>query len=80
MKKIALEFIRRGLVACGFGPLVLAALYLILQHQEAVQTLSVDERLGIYNIRVTQKVTLIYYFIFTLYLFDIFPYIIVYRF
>lgn len=51
MKKIALEFIRRGLVACGFGPLVLAALYLILQHQEAVQTLSVDEvAIGIFSI------------------------------
>ena len=51
MKKIALEFIRRGLVACGFGPLVLAALYLILQHQGVVKTLTVDEvATGIFSI------------------------------
>ena len=51
MKRIAKEFIRRGLASCGFGPLVLAALYLILQHQEAVQTLSVDEvAIGIFSI------------------------------
>ena len=29
MKKIALDFLRRGLVACGFGPVVLAVVYLI---------------------------------------------------
>lgn len=51
MKRIAQEFIRRGLVSCGFGPLLLAVLYLILQHQEAVQTLSVDEvAIGIFSI------------------------------
>lgn len=42
-KKYAMEFIRRGWVACGFGPLILAALYLILQKQGAVQTLTVQE-------------------------------------
>ena len=30
MKKNILEFFRRGFVACGFGPIVLAILYLIL--------------------------------------------------
>ena len=48
--------------------------------QDIFQSLTMDGWFGIYNIRVTQKVTLIYYFIFTLYLFDIFPYVIVYRF
>lgn len=43
MKKIILEFFRRGLVACGFGPIVLAIVYLILQQQYDVQTLSVNE-------------------------------------
>ena len=43
MKKNVLEFIRRGLVACSFGPIVLAVLYLILQHQGAVETLTVNE-------------------------------------
>ena len=43
MKKHLLEFARRGVVACGFGPVVLAALYLILQKNGVVETLSVDQ-------------------------------------
>ena len=43
MKNTVFDFIRRGLVACGFGPLVLAVVYLILQSQCNVQTLSVNE-------------------------------------
>ena len=31
MRKNILEFFRRGFIACGFGPLVLAVFYLILQ-------------------------------------------------
>ena len=43
MRKIAAEFIRRGLIACGFGPLVLAALYLLLHRQGILETLTVHE-------------------------------------
>ena len=43
MKKNVLEFFRRGLIACGFGPMVLAIFYLILQHQAAVETLTVNQ-------------------------------------
>ena len=43
MKKNVFEFVRRGLVACGFGPLVLAALYLLLQRQGVLHTLTVNE-------------------------------------
>ncbi len=43
MKKVILDFLRRGLVAFGFGPIVLAVLYLILQHHGVVQTLTVNE-------------------------------------
>ena len=43
MKRNALEFCRRGLVACGFGPIVLAVVYLILQYRYDVQTLAVNE-------------------------------------
>lgn len=43
MKKYVLEFFHRGLIACGFGPIVLVFLYLILQHQCNVQTLTVGE-------------------------------------
>ena len=51
MKKIVLEFIRRGLVACGFGPIVLAMLYLILQQKGAIDVLTVNQVcLGIFSI------------------------------
>ena len=51
MKKITWEFIRRGLSACGLGPLVLAVLYLVLQQQGSLQSLTVDEVcLGIFSL------------------------------
>ena len=51
MKKHVLEFIRRGVAACGFGPIVLAVLYLILQHQGVVQILTVNQVcLGIFSL------------------------------
>ena len=43
MKNIVREFGRRGIAACGLGPVVLAVLYLILQRNGAVETLSVNE-------------------------------------
>ena len=43
MKNIAKEFFRRGSVASGLGPIVLAALYLILQHNGAIESLTVNE-------------------------------------
>ena len=43
MKKHVLEFVRRGMIACGIGPMVLAVLYLILQKQAGVQTLTVNQ-------------------------------------
>ena len=51
MKKNVLEFLRRGFVACGFGPIVLAILYLILQHQANLETLTVNQVcLGIFSL------------------------------
>ena len=51
MKKIVSEFIHRGLTDCGFGPIVLAILYLILQHQDVLKTLTVNQVcLGIFSI------------------------------
>ena len=51
MKKYVLEFFRRGMTACGIGPIVLAILYLILQQQERIQTLTIDQVcLGIFSI------------------------------
>ena len=43
MKKFVLEFLRRGLTACGLGPMVLAVSYLILRQFAAVDMLTVDQ-------------------------------------
>ena len=43
MKKYVLEFVRRGLIACGFGPMVLAVFYLILHKHAGVETLTVHQ-------------------------------------
>ncbi len=51
MKKFILEFLRRGLFACGFGPIILAFLYLILQKSSGVETLTVNQVcIGIFSI------------------------------
>ena len=51
MKGHILDFLRRGMTACGFGPLVLAVFYLILKAQGLVQTLTVDAVcLGIFSL------------------------------
>ena len=43
MRKHALEFLRRGFAASGLGPLVLAVIYLIFQHNGIVETLTVSQ-------------------------------------
>ena len=51
MKKHVLEFVRRGMIACGIGPMVLAILYLILQYQGAVESLTVNQMcIGIFSL------------------------------
>lgn len=51
MKGNVLEFFRRGFVACGLGPIVLAVVYMILQHQGNLQTLPVNQVcLGIFSL------------------------------
>ena len=53
MKKLVVEFLRRGFVGMGFGPMVLAILYLVLQWQGVVQTLTVNQVcLGIFSLSV----------------------------
>ena len=53
MKKFVLEFLRRGLIASGIGPIVLAIVYLILQQASAIETLSVNQVcIGIFSIAV----------------------------
>ena len=43
MKKTVKEFLRRGIAACGLGPIVLAVLYLILQYNGAAEFLTDKE-------------------------------------
>lgn len=43
MKRLILEFLRRGTAACGLGPMVLAVLYGVLHRQGALETLTVDQ-------------------------------------
>ena len=51
MKTIAADFFRRGLIASGFGPIILAILYLILDHQDIIETLTVHQVcLGIFSL------------------------------
>lgn len=51
MKGYVLEFVRRGLMACGLGPVVLAILYLILHRQGLVEQVTVDQlAVGIFSL------------------------------
>lgn len=51
MKKITLEFLRRGSIASGIGPIVLAIVYLVLEKAAGIQALTVSEVvIGIFSL------------------------------
>ena len=51
MKKFILEFLRRGFIAFGVGPVVLAIIYLILNATDMVETLTVRQvSVGIFSL------------------------------
>ena len=51
MKKIFLEFCRRGMIASGFGPIVLAIVYLILDYHSNIELLTVNQvYIGIFSL------------------------------
>ena len=51
MKKFVSEFIRRGLIAVGVGPVVFAVVYLILQQYATIEVLTVNEIcIGIFSL------------------------------
>ena len=51
MKRVILDFLRRGSIACGLGPIILAIVYLILQKQAGVETLTVNQLcVGIFSL------------------------------
>ena len=43
MKRYIMDFLRRGMIAAGVGPLVLAILYLILKRQGIVELLRAED-------------------------------------
>lgn len=43
MKRFVLDFLRRGAIASGIGPIVLAIIYIILQQAANVDTLTVNQ-------------------------------------
>ena len=46
-----MDFLRRGFLTCGMGPIILAIIYLILQHRAAIETLTINQVcLGIFSL------------------------------
>ena len=43
MKKYLFDFLHRGLVACGFGPVILAIVYFILGKCDVIEVLTVND-------------------------------------
>lgn len=51
MKKFVSEFVRRGLVAYGIGPIVLTIVYQILQQADSIDTLTANQVcIGIFSL------------------------------
>jgi len=51
MKRFTLEFLRRGAIASGIGPIVLAIIYMILHQVAEVETLTVNQVcIGIFSL------------------------------
>ena len=51
MKKFVLDFVHRGLISMGLGPIVLAIVYLILKQSAAIDTLTVNQVcIGIFSL------------------------------
>ena len=43
MKRIILDFLHRGLITCGFGPMVVAVIFLTLQKNIGLETITINE-------------------------------------
>ena len=43
MKENIVTFLRRGMIACGLGPVVLAVIYLILHKHGVMQTITINQ-------------------------------------
>lgn len=50
MKKFAADYVQRGLMAAGFGPVTVAVVYLCLQQAGVMRTITINEAcLGIFS-------------------------------
>ena len=43
MKRIILDFLHRGLITCGFGPMIVAVIFLSLQKNIGLETITINE-------------------------------------
>lgn len=51
MRRFVVDFLRRGIIACGLGPIALAIIYLLLQQSATIDTLSVNQVcIGIFSL------------------------------
>ena len=58
MKRFFLEFLRRGAIVSGIGPIVLAIIYMILQQAAEVETLTVNQVcIGIFSLTALAFIT-----------------------
>ena len=50
MRKFVMEFLRRGWIACGVGPLILGVIYLVMQQSAALESVTVNQAfIGIFS-------------------------------
>lgn len=50
MRKFVMEFLRRGWIACGFGPLILGVIYLVMQQFAVLESVTVNQAcIGIFS-------------------------------
>ena len=53
MRKIMLTFLKRGMIACGIGPIVLAIVYIILEQTGEINALTIKQVcIGIFSLSI----------------------------
>ena len=53
MRKIMLTFLKRGMIACGIGPVILAIVYIILEQTGEIDVLTIKQVcIGIFSLSI----------------------------
>lgn len=53
MRKIMLTFLKRGMIACGIGPIILAIVYIILEQTGEINALTIKQVcIGIFSLSI----------------------------